>query len=160
MNKIKPLVFLLFILPSLKIWSAPPIDIQADQLIAHQKEGIATYSGNVIVKQGDFYLYGDRLEVYIKNQKLKKIIAYGTPASFKKLDEETKKWTHGRAHIITYEPHPTKVIQLQKQAKITKATGESLASEYIQYEVDSEVLNASGSKQQRVHVILPTQEEE
>lgn len=140
--------------------ASDPIVIKADHLLAEQKKGLATYTGHVVAQQGQFFLYGERLEVYVKDGKIQQVIAYGTPTKFKKYDTQAKGWIHGQARQIIYEPIPQKQLKLQQSAQVTQATGETLLSEQIQYLVDSKTLKAVGSEHQRVHVILPAQEKQ
>ena len=57
--------------------SKGPIKVTADQFLADMNSKTGTYSGNVLVTQGDFKLRADRVKVLVVNNKPDKIQAFG-----------------------------------------------------------------------------------
>ena len=139
--------------------SQQPVHIEADSLQADQQAQHARYSGHVKVRQGKFELYADTLDVYLEQNTLKKLVAHGQPARFKKFDYARNSWIHGQARTITYTLLPQKQLVLEHQARIQREQGETLSGARIIYHPASNTLKAESQGQQRVHVILPPEEE-
>lgn len=138
--------------------SNQPVHIEADKLQASQKAQHARYSGHVTVRQGKFELYADTLDVYVEQNKLKKLIARGKPARFKKYDYAQNSWTHGQALTITYTLTPQKQLLLEQKARITREKGEMLSGARILYYLTTHTLKAESQGKERVHVVLPPEE--
>ena len=57
--------------------SGAPIAVSADSFTGDFKTKVGTYSGNVIVSQGNFKLHADRVRVAVANGKPNRIVAAG-----------------------------------------------------------------------------------
>ncbi len=136
-----------------------PVHIEADTLQVNQQSQHARYSGHVKVRQGKFELYADTLDVYVEQNKLKKLIAHGKPARFKKYDYAQNSWIHGQALTITYTLLPQKKLVLEQQAQIQREQGETLSGARIIYLPTTNTLKAESQGKQRVHMVLPAETE-
>ena len=59
-----------------------PIEIQADSAERDAKTGVTTYSGNVDVQQGSIHIVASKVVLNSANDKLTKIHAIGSPATY------------------------------------------------------------------------------
>ena len=66
-----------------------PVNITADHITVVEKKGYSRYQGNVLLTQGSLKITGDDLTVFVAQNKLRKIIVLGQPASLLQLPEGT-----------------------------------------------------------------------
>ena len=59
-----------------------PINLTADSGESDANKGIATYTGNVVISQGEMRVSGDKVVVHIDKGQVSVIEAWGKPASF------------------------------------------------------------------------------
>lgn len=59
-----------------------PIHIEADQAEIHERQGVMTYSGHVILKQGGIEMRADTVVVYSKEGELQRVTAEGQPVHY------------------------------------------------------------------------------
>jgi len=83
-SRLRPLSLFIFLLTSSAVYaaSAPPVKISADSLDLDQKNQSTTYSGDVLLTQGEMKLTAESLTVFVKDNKLGSIKAQGHPAHF------------------------------------------------------------------------------
>jgi len=158
--------FLLLMLPLSARADAPaaqdpdidqPIEIFADHLEARQKEGFSRYSGHVVVTQGSFRLTGDTLDLFFAQGKIRRAIIHGKPAHFRKKSPRDGSVITGHALTITYQLKPRKQLILEREAVVTRASGEVIRGARLVYDLMQETLQAQGDGKQRVHLIIPPQ---
>lgn len=115
---------------------------------------MSTYTGKVVIVQGTMRLDADKVVVYLQDREIKKMIATGTPVKFQQTPEAGKEDVHGNSLIIEYYPETELLVMMQKA--VIWQSGNSTASERIEYDRASEVVKAGqvGSSSKRVHVIL------
>ena len=136
------------------------IEIQADSAIHHEKTGLTSYSGNVIMKQGSLIVEAENVTVSISpDKKSTDLFAIGTPAKFQQQPEPDKPPIIAEANNINYQVEISK-IELIGNARLQQ--GESqIKSDKIIYMVDEQVFKAEASKDienttpQRVQIIIP-----
>jgi lipopolysaccharide export system protein LptA len=58
-----------------------PINVRARSVEINEKTGIAVYRGDVVVRQGEMELRGERVEVRSRANRPEQIHAYGKPAT-------------------------------------------------------------------------------
>ncbi len=81
-----------------------PISIEADRVDVDDAKGVSVYSGNVVLRQGSMELLADTLTLETSAQReLVAVMAQGTPARFKQLNDPTMGEVRGHADKITYE---------------------------------------------------------
>ena len=140
--------------------AAQPIDIVADHLEARQRDGFSRYTGHVIVTQGSFRLEGDTLDVYFHEGRIRRAIAHGKPAKFRKKSPRDGRPITGHAHTITYTLQPGKRLILDGRAVVKRASGEVIQGARLDYDLTRETLQARGDGKQRVHLVIPPQKNE
>ncbi|MCF7971784.1 MAG: lipopolysaccharide transport periplasmic protein LptA [Methylococcaceae bacterium] len=131
-----------------------PITIESDSGFYDDKKGLSTYAGKVVIIQGSMRLDADKVEVYLENREIKKMVATGAPVKFQQTPEAGKEDVHGNSLIAEYYPKTEVLVMIQKA--VIWQGGNSTASERIEYDRVSEVVKAgqTGSSSNRVHVIL------
>ncbi len=137
-----------------------PIEIQADSAIHHEKTGLTTYNGHVVMKQGSLKVEADNVTVSNALDKSSThLIATGNPAKFQQQPEPDKPPIVAEANSIAYQVELSK-IELAGNARLQQ--GESqIKSDRIVYMVDDQVFKAEASKDientspQRVQIIIP-----
>ncbi len=136
-----------------------PIDIVADHLEARQKDGFSRYTGHVVVTQGSFRLEGDTLDVYFDNGQIRRAIAHGKLAHFRKKRPSDGRLITGHALTITYTLLPHKRLTLEGDAVVTQASGETIHGARLDYDLAQETLQARGDGEQRVHLVIPPKQD-
>lgn len=138
-----------------------PIYIDSNSATYDDKKQISVYTGNVITKQGSLRVDSDKLEVFLKNGIIEKLIATGEPAKFEQLPAQGKELIKGEALIGEYYPNENLLI-LKKEAVVWQG-GNKSASELIRYDSKNALIKAGekSSDAKRVHsVFIPKSKEE
>ena len=140
-----------------------PLKIVADSAVLSDKDGTATYTGNVILTQGTLKIEASRLHIQTKEGKVSKVTAEGKPAEFSQVPAKDQPPVEASALTIDYQVKAQKLI-LRRKASIVQ--GENLfKGEEIVYEIQSQRLKAVGQTKDtpqgeqgtgRVEMILPS----
>jgi lipopolysaccharide export system protein LptA len=152
---------LLALLPTLA-WGlssdrSQPIHIEADKASLDESEGISTYSGNVLLRQGTLKLEGNRMTVYLKNNQVEKVVLAGQPASYSQRSDGEETDQHAVAGNIEYQAVAQRIILLGK-ARIWQDEAEEFSSDRIEVNLKNNTLNAGGDGPDgRVRIILQPQ---
>lgn len=139
-----------------------PIEIQANSATHHEKTGLTSYLGNVLIKQGSIRVEADNVTVSnATDQKSTHLIASGHPAKFQQQPEVDKPVIFAEAHNINYQLDIGK-IELIGEARLYQ--GESrIQSDRITYLVEEQVFKAEAAQvdgdsiPQRVQIVIPAQ---
>jgi lipopolysaccharide export system protein LptA len=139
-----------------------PIEIQANSATHHEKTGLTSYIGNVVIRQGSMKLEADSVTVSNATEKRSAhLIAAGHPARFQQQPEADKPVITAQASNISYQP-ANGTIELVGMARLFQ--GESqIQSDRITYHVEDQVFRAEGlpasdnNSPQRVQIIIPAQ---
>ena len=131
-----------------------PIDVLSENQSLNMDQSMATFTKNVIIKQGSILIHADKV-VVIRPQKssTKKetIDAYGFPVYFEqKLDNG--KLVKGKANKVHYDL-ANELITLTHKAELSQQDSK-INGRYITYDVKKQQLKANGSKGKRVRTIL------
>lgn len=130
-----------------------PVHITSDHANFDNKSGIATYIGNVQVNQGSRHLTANKLVIESDaNNRIKIMIATGSPATFSSQQNPNKPAGTGAAKIIKYYPQQDKVDLLQ-HAQLTQ-NGDTISGPKLSYNFVTEVLQGNSSARERTTVIL------
>lgn len=134
-----------------------PIQLAANRADINRKTGISVYTGNVRVTRGSMHMTGDKVTVYSgKNDKVERIVAVGTPASYRQLPDHKKHYIRGQGRRIEYFAGQDRVILLD-QAKVWQG-GNVFQSNRIVYHISADVVNAGAANgKDRVHITIPPQ---
>jgi len=131
-----------------------PIHIEADTVTLDDAAGTAVYRGNVHFTQGTTHLEGDEVTVYSADrQKVDKVIADGSPATFSERPDDQPEDVHGKARHIEYYADNQRVI-LVHDAHLWQGKDEFSGSR-IDYNISDQTVKAQSDQAPgRVQVII------
>ncbi|HID81926.1 MAG TPA: lipopolysaccharide transport periplasmic protein LptA [Chromatiales bacterium] len=129
-----------------------PIELEADQVELDDNKGTSTYIGNVRLKQGELSLQANRVIVFLKDSKIIRIQAEGTPAKFKDKLEDNR-LVEAEATQMDYNVSNEEIL-LTGDGMLNQ-NGNILRNDRIHYNLATGTLKAGGKDaEQRVKVIL------
>ncbi|WP_020409657.1 lipopolysaccharide transport periplasmic protein LptA [Hahella ganghwensis] len=143
-------LILLSFLPSistainLSTGSDEPIKIQADRAQLDDIAGKSTYTGNVIITQGQSRLEAAKVILISDDSGIKSFFATGKPAHLIQHDKETDVFTHAYAREIRYERDKNQVT-LRQEARLEQPNS-SFQGEEIIYDTVKRLVTAESSK--------------
>ena len=111
-----------------------PVQIEADQAVFDKSAGTATYSGNVIIRQGTLEIFASNIQINAPDNEIKNITATGKPVSLKQKMDNGKLAT-GQANEMQYFVKDKRLI-LNGNAQLTQDK-DTFASNHIEYLPDS-----------------------
>ncbi len=123
-----------------------PIKISADALELNQKEQSTTYTGHVVMTQGDMRLEADTLKVFTKAGQLEHIEMRGQPAHFVAKQKEGG-LVEGQANEVDYFSKTARIV-LRGDGRLAQQ-GNTIANDYIEYDLTSGNLVAGGKAAKR-----------
>lgn len=131
-----------------------PIIIESNSAIYDDNKGTSTYLGNVTATQGSLNITSDELIIHLKNGKVDKLEAAGTPVRFKQIPSEGKEEIRGKSLRAEYFPDKAQLIMI-KEAVVWQGAN-TYASEIIKYDNKNAIVRAGeqSTDSKRVHVIL------
>lgn len=160
------LLALIFSLVSAPSWSLPndkeqPIHISADSAKLDQKKRVATYSGNVTLKQGSLEITATQITVHLgDNDKVETMEAKGSPARYQQKPAADQNTISAQANRILYTMSSENLLLLEN-AFLEQKNGASISGNRIDYDIRKEIMKAAGKKdsekQQRIEIIIPPQ---
>lgn len=132
--------------------SDAPVSVKADQARLDDKQGTATYQGNVMVRQAEARLNADKVVLFRDQAGLNRIEAYGSPAHYSAPATEQTPATDAQANEITYSRSDNQ-ITFKKDAVIRQ--GEDLfKGDVIHYDTQNRIVTASGQGEGRVEMVI------
>ncbi|MCK7546937.1 lipopolysaccharide transport periplasmic protein LptA [Marinobacter koreensis] len=120
-----------------------PIKVNADHARLDDNQGIATYTGDVILTQGETRLDADRVVLFRNAEGLNRIEATGNPAHYRQPTRDGNGETDARATNITWSAQD-KQLTFEKDAVI-KQNGNVFRGDLIHYDTVQRVVTAQGS---------------
>ncbi len=123
--------------------SDAPITVNADTARLDDAQGIATYTGDVVVTQLNTQLTADRVVLYRGDTGLNRIEATGQPARYFQPSATLGEATDARARIITYSATDQR-LTLEREAIIEQG-GNLFRGERIYYDTENRVVTAEGA---------------
>ena len=124
-----------------------PIVIEADSFEYDNKQKIAVYKDNVVVRKGDFTLWANLMHIYFdENSKIKKIIAQGS-VRFK------KGIYSGKSEKAIYEADK-EIIKLIGNAQVRKENN-VLEGDEIEYFMNEDKAVVIGKSKKVRTIIIP-----
>ncbi|MBC7193588.1 lipopolysaccharide transport periplasmic protein LptA [Marinobacter sp.] len=140
---------LLLVLPAtasaFDLASDQPIRVKADSARLDDMTGTATYTGDVLVQQGDTRLEAARVVLYRNEQGLTRIEAEGNPAHYQQPASDGTGKTNARALRITYSSADNRLV-FEEQAVIEQ-NGNRFSGNRIDYDSTQRVVTATSSPQ-------------
>jgi lipopolysaccharide export system protein LptA len=142
-------LWLLLVLPvtasAFDLKSDQPIRVNADSARLDDITGTATYTGDVLVRQGDTRLEADRVVLYRDEESLTRIEAEGNPARYQQPASDGTGKTDARARRITYSSPDNRLV-LEEQAVIEQ-NGNRFSGNRIDYDSTQRVVTATSGPQ-------------
>ncbi len=123
-----------------------PINLVADQGEYDANKGIATYTGNVVVTQGEMNLTGDKMVIHINEGEVTVIETWGNLATFHYVPEAEPP-IDGRGRYMKYTV-ATSVVDIDKEAYVKQEKNETNA-DHLTYNLKQEQVSGK-----RVQMIL------
>ncbi len=129
-----------------------PVKISADSLELDQQAQATTYSGNVLLTQGEMRLTAASLTVSVRDGRLGRIEASGNPARFEsRLDDGTP--VIGEAARIVFDS-AAGLLTLIGEGRLSQGRNR-IENDHIEYDLNRGNLKAGGKKaKKRVEVIF------
>ena len=120
-----------------------PIKVQAQKLEANRGKNLSVYSGNVVITQGSLQIRADRVEVHgSASGEIKRVVATGKPAHFQQQVEQSENPVKAKAQRIEFTVSSDE-LHLSGDAHVDR-DGNTLAAERIDYDMNSEQMQAQG----------------
>ena len=136
-----------------------PIALAADNATFNEKTGIATYTGNVEIKQGSLLIKAEQISATTdKEGKILTVVATGKPAHMQQQPSLEKGIATAQAEEITYQARDGLIV-LKRNAKLEQ-DGSSFKSLEIMYSMDKGEIEAKGNSQNRVQLVFPPPKKE
>lgn len=131
-----------------------PITIEADRATLSEKQGVSTYTGNVVLTQGGIKITADKVIVHHDSGELTHVTALGTPVQYYQQGESPEKDIHGEAKTMEYFADEQRLL-LVDSAKLTQG-GNAFSGNRIEYDTQREVVTAAvaESGEERVQVTI------
>ena len=127
------------------------LELEADDVEYNYKDGSSIYRGNVVVERGTMHLTGDQVKIFTANNKTRRILAEGSPATYKnRLSEQS--FIFIKAGKIDYD----NVKQLMRlyDNTVIDYDGKILRGDYVVYNLKTKLIKVPKSKK-RVRLTIP-----
>lgn len=121
---------------------AKPVQIEADTAVFDKVAGTATYTGNVIIRQGTLEITAGTIQINAPNNEIQTIVATGTPVNLKQ-QMDNGKLAQGKANELQYFVKDKRLI-LRGNAELMQDK-DRFASNSIEYSPDNGQLKAGGT---------------
>jgi lipopolysaccharide export system protein LptA len=121
-----------------------PIHIKADQISVDEKQGYSRYRGNVHLQQGSLRVAADEITVYLKKDRLDKIVVIGTPATLQQRAEVSRAEIRSRAGRMEYHAAQDR-LYLFDNAEVVQGPNR-FAGDYIEYDTRTSTVSAHKGK--------------
>lgn len=131
----------------------------ADKLTVDQKNGIATYTGSVIIQQGTLVISADTIVIHTNaDNDVEKMVAQGAPARFQQQPEKDQGLVTAAAKQITYTPDNQRLLLIEEAS--VEQNGAVMSGPRIDYDLVKEVMKAAGNSStdgnpQRIEIVIP-----
>ncbi len=131
----------------------------ADKLTVDQKNGIATYTGSVIIQQGTLVISADSIVIHTNaDNDVEKMVAQGAPARFQQQPEKDQGLVTAAAKQITYTPDNQRLLLIEDAS--VEQNGAVMSGPRIDYDLVKEVMKAAGNSStdgnaQRIEIVIP-----
>lgn len=130
------------------------VHITADQARFQEKTGQATYRGNVLVEQGTLRVTGQQLAIQLQaDGSMKTAHMLGDQATYQQKIDPNKGLVTARANDILFDTLQ-ETITLTGNAYLVQ-DGATFSGPKIVYSTRNKQVDASGSGEQRVKLVLP-----
>lgn len=118
-----------------------PIDLKADAGEFDAAKGIATYTGNVVISQGQMNLKGDKVVIRLQGGEVVSLEAWGSLATFHYVPKNEPS-IDGEGEYMKYTV-ATSTVDIDKLARVKQGTNETRAT-HLSYNLDKEHVKGKG----------------
>lgn len=132
----------------------------ADKLTVDQKNGVATYTGSVIIQQGTLVISADSIVIHTNaDNDVEKMVAQGAPARFQQQPEKDQGLVTAAAKQITYTPDNQRLLLIEDAS--VEQNGAVMKGPRIDYDLVKEVMKAAGGTSsldgnaERIEIVIP-----
>jgi lipopolysaccharide export system protein LptA len=129
-----------------------PIHIQADNAEIDEQAERAVYRGAVQVDQGTLRVTAEEMTVELRNQKVFRIIATGTPARYTQQIEADEDRVQANANTIVYYTQEER-LDLEGDAHLNQQ-GNTISGDLIHYDIVAGKVTATAADDGPVRMIL------
>ena len=131
-----------------------PVLIEADQVDISDKSGVSTYTGNVTLTQGSIKIAAESIVVFTNENKLQRLIATGTPATFRQKPDELSNEVQASAYQVEYTTRSGMLV-LQQNAELKQGSN-LFRGHKIEYDTINDVMSARSTEnnKQRIQAII------
>lgn len=130
---------------ALKTDREQPTTIDADRVDVNDKQGVSTFSGNVVMTRGSIKMVADKITVYRDKEKgLDKVHAVGKPAKYSQRPEAKNSDVVAEANAIVYDAVKGTVL-LNQVAKVHQE-GNTFTGDSIVYDIKKDQVQAKSSQ--------------
>ncbi|SEM30535.1 lipopolysaccharide export system protein LptA [Pseudomonas sp. ok272] len=174
MRLVKTLPILLSLgaaLGSVSAWALPndseqPIRIQADDAQLDDKQGIATYKGDVIITQGSMKVLGNTVTITrTKDGQIDVVTSVGNLAYFEQKQKATDvQPVKGYGKTIQYHAQQNRIVLIDR-AKVINSDGGTTEGEKIVYDTAKQIAQAGRANgtsvttpQPRIDMMIPAKQ--
>lgn len=131
-----------------------PISIEADRAYFDQKQGTASYSGNVLVKQGTIIIEAQELSIQTNPEtgEFKALNAKGTPSKFSQQMDEAGNTMHANGDSLDYDVTKGQ-LEIHNNGYLQRGEDE-ISADYIHYLLNDGTFKAENRGTGRVNMTL------
>jgi len=133
-----------------------PIYFQAENSIFNYNKNTVTASGSVQISQGSILIQASNATGSLRNGQPYQITLTGNPVKFQQRLNQGNGMVYGKANSISYSSTSSEIV-LKGKASIIQDNGSSLSGETLRYNLTMGDIEAKGSPNRRVQIIIPPQ---
>ncbi|MFT7559852.1 MAG: lipopolysaccharide export system protein LptA [Flavobacteriales bacterium] len=135
-----------------------PLYVESEQVEFDEKQGLTTYSGTVLMRQGTMRIEAEKIVIHGKIDRANMVVATGGPAHFSQTPEKQTIPVTAQAKRLEYRVDQQTLI-LTGDAALDQE-GTSLSGDKIEYDVKKAIVKAGGGtlqdgSQTRVKMVIP-----
>jgi lipopolysaccharide export system protein LptA len=131
-----------------------PINVSADKAQKNDKEGLTTYEGDVVITQGSIRITGQKIRIYDTAGTVDRMVATGSPATFKQKPELNSEDMIAEGSSIEYEVNKELLVLLENA--LLKKEGNITNSNKIIYDMKTAVVNAGDDTGRVIMTLKPS----
>lgn len=131
-----------------------PINIEADNASFNQKDGIASYSGNVVAKQGSIIIHAEELSITTNPDtgEFRELHATGIPSKFTQTLDNDGNILSAQGNTLDYDATSGE-LEIHQNGYLKHGQDE-ISADYIHYQLENEVFKAENRGNGRVNMTL------
>ncbi|HKI73591.1 MAG TPA: lipopolysaccharide transport periplasmic protein LptA, partial [Pseudomonadales bacterium] len=134
------------------------IRVQADSAVVDDKQGLSTYTGNVVVDQGTLHITADKVQIISHNNEVVKVVASTRDQSnelahYQQMPDNSDHLVQADARQITWLVKQRQ-LELEGSAKLSQTHDTSFSGETIHYDANRGTVNAESGEKAQVETVF------